>query len=118
LIKEEKSPIIYGDGTQSRDFTFVENNVHANILACTAPKAVGQVINIACGARYTLIELVEKINKILNKNVEPIFDKKRAGDVKHSLASIEKANSILGYEVKVDFEEGLKRTIEFFANDF
>jgi len=114
LIKEGKSPIIYGDGTQSRDFTFVENNVHANILACTATEAVGQVINIACGARYTLIELVEKINSILGKKVEPIFDEKRAGDVKHSLASIEKAKRVLDYQVKVDFEEGLKRTIDFF----
>jgi UDP-glucose 4-epimerase len=115
LIKENKSPIIYGDGTQSRDFTFVENNVHANIIACTAPEAVGEVINIACGTRYTLIELVEKINKILGTNVKPIFDNKRAGDVKHSLASIDKAMRILNYKVIVDFEEGLKKTVDFFT---
>lgn len=115
LIKNDQSPIIYGDGSQSRDFTFVENNVRANILACTAPDAVGEVINIACGRRYTLIELVDKINSILGKNVKPVFDSKRAGDVKHSLASIDKAQRLLGYKVAVDFEEGLKKTIEFFS---
>lgn len=115
LIMAEKEPIIYGDGTQSRDFTFVENNVWANIQACVAPNAAGKVINIACGERYTLIELVEKINAILGKNVEPKFEPDRAGDVKHSLAGIEKAKDLLGYEVRVDFEEGLRRTIEFFG---
>lgn len=114
LIMAEKEPIIYGDGTQSRDFTFVENNVWANIQACVAPNAAGKVINIACGERYTLIELVEKINAILGKNVEPKFEPDRAGDVKHSLAGIEKAKELLGYEVRVDFEEGLRRTINYF----
>lgn len=114
LIMAEKEPIIYGDGTQSRDFTFVENNVWANIQACVAPNAAGKVINIACGERYTLIELVEKINAILGKNVEPKFEPDRAGDVKHSLAGIEKAKDLLGYEVRVDFEEGLRRTINYF----
>jgi UDP-glucose 4-epimerase len=114
LVMAEKEPIIYGDGTQSRDFTFVENNVWANIQACVAPNAAGKVINIACGERYTLIELVEKINAILGKNVEPKFEPDRAGDVKHSLAGIEKAKELLGYEVRVDFEEGLRRTINYF----
>jgi UDP-glucose 4-epimerase len=72
------------------------------------------VINIACGERYTLIQLVEMINEILGKNVEPRFEPDRAGDVKHSLAGIEKAKELLGYEVRVDFREGLERTIEFF----
>ena len=113
-IMNDKEPVIYGDGTQSRDFTYVENNVWANLLACTAEKAPGEVINIACGERYTLHELVQMINDILGKNIEPRFEADRAGDVKHSLASIDKAKEILGYEVKVDFREGLKRTIEFF----
>ncbi len=73
-----------------------------------------EVINIACGERYTLIQLVEMINEILGKNVEPRFEPDRAGDVKHSLAGIEKAKELLGYEVRVDFREGLERTIEFF----
>lgn len=114
LIMADKEPVIYGDGSQSRDFTFVENNVWANIQACTAPKAAGQVINIACGERYTLIDLVNMINEILGKHIEPKFEKDRAGDVKHSLAGIDKAKDLLGYEVKVDFREGLKRTVEYF----
>jgi len=114
LIMADKEPVIYGDGSQSRDFTFVENNVWANIQACTAPKAAGEVINIACGERYTLIELVQMINEILGKNIEPKFETDRAGDVKHSLAGIEKAKELLSYEVRVDFREGLKRTVEYF----
>ena len=114
LIMADKEPVIYGDGSQSRDFTFVENNVWANIQACTAPKAAGQVINIACGERYTLIDLVNMINEILGKKIEPKFEKDRAGDVKHSLAGIDKAKDLLGYEVKVDFREGLRRTVEYF----
>lgn len=114
LIMAGKEPVIYGDGTQSRDFTFVENNVWANIQACTAKNAAGKVINVACGERYTLIELVEKINAILGTNIEPKFEHDRAGDVKHSLAGIDKAKELLGYEVRVDFEEGLRRTVEYF----
>lgn len=114
LIMADKEPVIYGDGSQSRDFTFVENNVWANIQACTAQKAAGQVINIACGERYTLIDLVNMINEILGKKIEPKFEKDRAGDVKHSLAGIDKAKEVLGYEVRVDFREGLRRTIDFF----
>ncbi|MCB5278416.1 MAG: SDR family oxidoreductase [Candidatus Cloacimonetes bacterium] len=114
LIMADKEPVIYGDGSQSRDFTFVENNVWANIQACTAPKAAGQVINIACGERYTLIDLVNMINEILGKNIEPKFEKDRAGDVKHSLAGIDKAKDLLNYKVRVDFREGLQRTVEFF----
>jgi len=114
MIMQDKEPIIYGDGSQSRDFTFVENNVWANIEACTAPKAAGEVINIACGQRYTLVELVQMINSILGKNIEPKFEQDRAGDVKHSLADINKAKNLLGYNVKVDFKAGLERTVEFF----
>ncbi len=115
LIQQEREPIIYGDGLQSRDFTFVENNVWANIQACTAEKAAGEVINIACGERYTLLDLVRMINEIMGKNVEPRFEPERPGDVKHSLAGIEKARQLLGYEVRVDFKTGLERTIDFFA---
>jgi UDP-glucose 4-epimerase len=114
LIMNDIQPVIYGDGSQSRDFTFVENNIEANLLACTAPKAAGEVFNVACGERYTLIDLVGMINEILGKKVEPRFEPDRAGDVKHSLAGIEKARELLGYEVKVDFREGLRRTVEFF----
>lgn len=109
LIKEGKRPVIYGDGTQSRDFTFVSNNVEANLLACTAPGVAGEVFNIACGERYTLLDLVNTINEILGTQVEPIFHPPRPGDVKHSLAGIEKAKQKLGFEVKVKFREGLEK---------
>ncbi len=92
----------------------MENNVWANIQACTAEKAAGEVINIACGERYTLLDLVRMINEIMGKNVEPRFEPERPGDVKHSLAGIEKAKQLLGYEVRVDFRAGLQQTIEFF----
>jgi UDP-glucose 4-epimerase len=115
MIMQDKEPVIFGDGSQSRDFTFVENNVWANIEACTAPEAAGEVINIACGERYTLVELVSLINTILGKNIEPKFETDRAGDVKHSLADINKAKQILNYNVKVDFKKGLERTVEFFS---
>lgn len=115
LIQQNKQPIIYGDGSQSRDFTFVDNNVWANIQACTAPQAAGETINIACGERFTLIELVVMINEILGKSIEPRFEPERPGDVKHSLAGIEKAKELLGYEVRVGFKEGLAKTIEHFS---
>jgi len=114
LMREDKEPVIYGDGTQSRDFTYVENVVFANILACNAEKATGEVINIACGKSYTLLDLVKMINEILGKNIEPKFDPERPGDVKHSWAGIDKAKELLGYGVKVDFKEGLARTIDFY----
>lgn len=111
MIKEGRRPVIYGDGTQSRDFTFVSNNVEANLLACTAPNVAGEVFNIACGERYTLLDLVQTINEILGTQVEPLFEAPRPGDVKHSLADIEKAKRMLGFEVKVKFREGLEKTI-------
>ena len=72
------------------------------------------MINIACGESYTLLDLVKLLNEILGKEIEPVFEKERAGDVKHSLAGIEKAKELIGYEVRVDFKEGLQRTIEFY----
>ena len=114
LIIDDKEPVIYGDGSQSRDFTYVENNINANLLACISPNAAGEVFNIACGARYTLNDLVDGINKVLNKNIEPKYIETRAGDVKHSLADISEAKSLLGYEVKTDFYKGLEKTIDFY----
>jgi len=113
MINDE-SPIIYGDGTQSRDFTFVENNVNANLLACSTENADGEVINIACGKSYSLLDLVNSINKILNKQIEPTFEPSKKGDVLHSLADISKAKKILDYQVSVSFMEGLEKTIERF----
>lgn len=113
-IKEKRAPVIFGDGMQSRDFTFVQNNVAANILSCTAPGISGQVFNIACGERFTLLELVTLINKILGTNIDPVFNKDRIGDVRDSLAGIEKAEKLLKYRPEVGFETGLRKTIESF----
>lgn len=111
LMKEGKRPVIYGDGTQSRDFTYVTNNVEANILACTTPGIAGEVFNIACGERYTLLDLVEAINQILGTHIEPIFQPERPGDVKHSLAGIEKAKESMHFHVITTFIDGLKKLI-------
>ena len=108
LMKEGKSPAIHGDGTQSRDFTFIDNVVDANLKACTAEGAVGEMFNIGYGEKHTLLSLVENINNILSSSIEPVFGEPRQGDVKHSLADISKARSILGYEPTVSFMEGLR----------
>lgn len=111
-----ESPVIYGDGTQSRDFTYVENNVRANLLAATAPGASGQVMNIACGKSYSLLDLLKSINEILGTNVKPKFAPPRKGDVKHSLADISRAQQAIGYDVTVDFHEGLRRSVEYYKS--
>ena len=108
LMKEGKSPTIHGDGKQSRDFTFIDNVVDANLKACTAEGAVGEMFNIGYGEKHTLLRLVENINNILNTSIEPVFGEPRQGDVKHSLADISKARTILGYEPTVSFMEGLR----------
>lgn len=109
-------PTIFGDGEQSRDFTFVEDAIAANLLACTAPNAAGQVVNVACGERYSLNELVAALNRILGTAIEPIYAAPRAGDVKHSQADIGAARALLGYEPRCSFEEGLRKTVEWFQN--
>lgn len=113
-IINDQRPIIYGDGLQSRDFTFVANNVEANILACFTPGIAGEVFNIACGEKFTILDLINKINTILGKNIEPIFESEQKGDVKHSLASISKIENMMGYKPKFNFFSGLDKTIEFF----
>ncbi len=114
LIKNGESPVIYGDGSQSRDFTYVSNVVEANLLACEQglEELSGEVFNIAFGKRVTINDLVEAINKALNTNVTPCYAEPRPGDVKHSLANIGKARQFLGYEPKIDFFEGLKKIID------
>jgi UDP-glucose 4-epimerase len=111
LIKEGKQPVIYGDGTQSRDFTFVSNNVEANILACTSDNVAGEVFNIACGERYSLIDLMDNINLLLGTNIKPVFENTRSGDVKHSLAGIDKAKTLLKFTVRTHFLDGLRSLI-------
>ena len=108
LMKEGTSPTIYGDGLQSRDFTFITNVIDANLKACTADGAAGQMFNIGYGKQHTLLNLVENINEIMSTSIEAIFGENRQGDVKHSLADISKARLILGYEPEITFKEGLK----------
>ena len=113
IIKSE-SPIIYGDGAHSRDFTYVKNNVEANLLACKAENAVGKVYNIACGKSYSLNELVKEINLILNKNIKAKYVSERIGDIKYSKADITKSEQELGYKVFINFNIGIKLTIKYF----
>ncbi len=109
-----QSPTIHGDGRQTRDFTYVANVVDGVLKAATAPGVSGEVINVATGGRISLIELVRAINVILGTNIEPTFGPPREGDVKDSQADIFKARKMLGYEPLVPFEEGLRRTVEWF----
>ncbi len=117
LLKDE--PItIFGDGETSRDFSYVENVIHANLLACMAPKeAAGQVFNIACGQRVTLNQMYFKISQLLGKGIKPNYTNERAGDIKHSLANISKAQRVLGYMPLYQFGEGIEQTIEWYKTN-
>jgi len=110
----EESPTVYGDGLQSRDFTFVANTVEANLLAATTPNVAGQVFNLACGQRYTLLDLIATLNEILGTQIEPIFAPARSGDVKHSLADISRVQEKMDYTVQFDFRAGLAKTVEWY----
>jgi nucleoside-diphosphate-sugar epimerase len=114
-VLQGRRPTIYGDGLQSRDFTYVQNVVVANLLACTVPGAVGQAFNIACGDRITVNSILQQINRIAGKDIAPIYSEPRAGDIKHSQADITRAREHLGYEPKITFEEGLRHTVEWYA---
>lgn len=109
-----KQPTIYGDGKQSRDFTFVENVVHGNLLALTAPEAPGKVMNLAMGASIDLLYLVAEINQILGTSIQPVHATGRIGEIRRSRASIERAGELIGYEPLVDFSTGLRRTVEWY----
>jgi UDP-glucose 4-epimerase len=109
-----KRPTIFGDGRQSRDFTYVANIVHGNLLAAEVPDAAGKTFNIACGEKLDLLDLVAAINRVLGTNLEPAFDPPRIGDVRDSLADISLAREVLGYEPLIDFDEGLRRSIDYY----
>ncbi len=113
MLRGEK-PTIFGDGEQSRDFTYVKNVVNANILASRCADNRGQVVNIACGARYSLNELYGRLKKLIRCRVDPVYDDPRPGDVKHSLADITRASELFGYSVDVQFEEGLEETVAWY----
>jgi UDP-glucose 4-epimerase len=111
-----EQPTIFGDGEQSRDFTYIDNAVEANLLACKAPpaEAAGKVFNIATGRRATLNETFKLLQEITSYSGSPVYASERGGDIKHSLADISRAEAALGYKPKVDFEEGLRRTVEWY----
>jgi len=116
-VLEGRQPKIYGDGLQSRDFTYVQNVVEANLIACQAPGVAGRVFNIACGDRITVNAMLQSINKITGKDITPIYESPRPGDIKHSQADITHAREQLGYQPKVSFEEGLRNTIEWYRKN-
>jgi nucleoside-diphosphate-sugar epimerase len=113
-------PTIHGDGEQGRDFTYVENAVSANLLAIAAPaeKIAGRVFNIACGQRHTLNETFRILAELLDFRESPIYGPPRAGDISNSLADISSAREALGYEPRVGFEEGLRRTVAWYKGQY
>ncbi len=116
-ILKDEPPTIYGDGEQSRDFTYIDNVVNANLLAARARKTSGEVINIACGRAVTVNQIIDMINKLLGKNVKPLYVDARPGDVKHSLADVTAAKRLIGFEPAISFEDGLKKAIDWYRNN-
>lgn len=116
MLRGER-PMVYGDGKQSRDFTFVSNNVEANILAMNAKSKEGETINIACSQTISILQLINSINSILGTTIKPKFNQPRIGEVKNSLADITKAKKLINYSPIVYFEEGLKKTIEWYREN-
>ncbi len=115
LLLNDERPTINGDGQQSRDFTYVENVIEANLKACKAPsEAAGEVYNIAYGGREYLLDLYNSLCSALGKDIEPIFGPERPGDIRHSNADISKAKEKLGYSPEYDFERGIKEAIEWY----
>jgi len=116
ILKDER-PTVFGDGLQSRDFTYVDNVVEANLLAAKAKKTCGEVINIACGQAVTVNETIDTINGLAGKNIKPIYTDPRPGDVKHSLADITLAKETIGYKPTVLFREGLQKAIGWYREN-
>ena len=112
----ESAPFtVHGDGLQARDFTYIDNVVHANLLALTADRLGGAVANVACGGRYTLLDLIEAIRSSSGSDTPVIHGESRAGDVRYSEASIDRAREVLGYEPTVHFEQGVELTYQWYA---
>jgi len=116
-ILGDRPPTIYGDGEQSRDFTYVDNVVEANLLASRAPKTSGEVLNIACGDAVTVNQIMSMINEIVGKDVKPVYTDHRPGDVKHSLADISLARKTIGYKSIVPFKAGLEKAIDWYRTN-
>lgn len=116
-VLQDQVPTINGDGLHSRDFTYVANVVAANLLACTAPGIGGEVFNVACGGRITLNTLLQQINRITGKDIRANHADSRPGDIRDSQADIEKAGARMGYRPQVSFEDGLKKTVEWYSQN-
>ena len=116
-ILKNESPTIYGDGEQSRDFTYIDNVIEANLLAARTDKVGGEVVNIACGETVTVNEVLGMINDFVGKNVTPVYVDSRPGDVKHSHADISRAEKIIGYKPVVLFEQGLRSAIDWYRDN-
>lgn len=114
-ILNQQPITIHGDGSTSRDFSYIENVINANLLACVAPKAAGSIVNIACGERYTLLDLVQNLHEITGIKPIVVHTESRPGDVPHSLADISEAGRLLGYEPSVSFRQGLEKTVEWYT---
>ena len=117
-LLQSQRPTIFGDGEQSRDFTYVDNAVDATLRACTAQQVAGKVLNVATGQRYTLNQVVATLHQIIGTQSEPIYAPPRAGDIRHSLADISLARELLGYSPTVSLEEGLQKTVEWYRQSW
>ena len=111
---EDSQPVVFGDGEQTRDFTYVDNAVHANLLACEAPNVSGKVFNVGVGGRVSLNQVLQQLGKITGKKLEAKYEPPRDGDIRDSQADISRAQKFLGYQPQVTFEGGLARTFEWY----
>ena len=114
---QDEQPVVFGDGEQTRDFTFVDNAVEANLLACEAPAASGKVFNIGTGDRYSLNQTLEILRRLSGRQLPAKYEPPREGDIRDSQADITSAREFLGYEPAVRFEEGLQRTYEWYQRE-
>jgi nucleoside-diphosphate-sugar epimerase len=112
---QKRAPVIFGDGKQSRDFTFIANVVQANLLAMQAPHVAGEVFNIACGESVDLLTVLHLVAEFSSQAIAPEFQAPRAGDVRHSLADISKARRMLGYQPVTTLRDGLQQTVAYFC---
>lgn len=116
-ILSDEPPVFFGDGLQSRDFTYIDNVVHAVLAACKQDKVTCGEFNLACGSQYTLRDLVNQLNLLIGKNIQPKIAPPRAGDIKHSFADVSKLQKAMGFKAIVNFSDGLEKTIAFFKRE-
>ncbi len=116
-ILKDEPPTVFGDGEQSRDFAYVDNVVEANLLAARVKRTAGEVVNIACGRAVTVNEIIDIINDLAGKNIKPVYDPPRPGDVKHSLADVALAKKTIGFKPTVPFKQGLQLAIDWYRDN-